>query len=840
MLHNLKGIKTIKKLLRFESWKGNPQDNTHHQERSVLSVLSGTLQIDREDANQHWPLWLQTGVTLGVAILAVGFGAGELVRYLETDFLFRNLDEQTDRTVSLISAISVDSVIAQDRPILETIINQAVSKDPTIIALEIDNDEGQRLAAWNSDDLPQSVLPIAFTRNIVYEGEVFGRMRIELNIAEADRAINAHVNKMRVVSIGGLLLLTTIVIILLNLFVIRPVDRINRRLLGLAAGDWSQKMTLPGRSSQEFVRLGNSVNLLGDVLDSQKQREAELERAQKELDTSHRLLADYNQTLEQKVEQRTTELAESIEEAREARAIAEEASKAKSAFLANMSHELRTPMNAIIGYSEMLQEEAEDLGQDDFVPDLKKIHHAGKHLLSLINDILDLSKIEAGRMELYLETFAIAPLIEEVVATVHPLIEKNSNRLSVNCPENIGAMRADLTKVRQSLLNLLSNASKFTDNGTIVLSVSRTMRNGSGWIEFKVSDTGIGLSPEHIDNLFQAFTQADISTTRKYGGTGLGLSITQRFCQMMGGNIRVESELGTGSTFTVVLPTQPQESPADGDEGAIAEEPEPETKTTILVIDDDPTIHDLLKRSLGKQGFQVKTAIDGIEGLRLAKTLKPDAITLDVMMPGIDGWGILSKLKADPELAHIPVIMMSIVDNKNLGYALGASDYLLKPIDLNQLNAVLQKYQTDSLSDAVMVVDDDPMTREMIRRQVEKGDWQVVEAGNGREALEIVVTNPLGLIVLDLMMPEIDGFEFVRELRRQPQWRSIPIIVLTAKELSATERQKLNGAVEKIMQKGSYDRQTLLEEINSLLSSAIARQNNGCSNRQLPDTVAVT
>ncbi|MBE9118860.1 response regulator [Lusitaniella coriacea LEGE 07157] len=840
MLHNLKGIKTIKKILRFESWKGNPQDKTHHQERSVLSVLSGTLQIDREDANQHWPLWLQTGVTLGVAILAVGFGAGELVRYLETDFLFRNLDEQTDRTVSLISAISVDSVIAQDRPILETIINQAVSKDPTIIALEIDNDEGQRLAAWNSDDLPQSVLPIAFTRNIVYEGEVFGRMRIELNIAEADRAINAHVNKMRVVSIGGLLLLTTIVIILLNLFVIRPVDRINRRLLGLAAGDWSQKMTLPGRSSQEFVRLGNSVNLLGDVLDSQKQREAELERAQKELDTSHRLLADYNQTLEQKVEQRTTELAESIEEAREARAIAEEASKAKSAFLANMSHELRTPMNAIIGYSEMLQEEAEDLGQDDFVPDLKKIHHAGKHLLSLINDILDLSKIEAGRMELYLETFAIAPLIEEVVATVHPLIEKNSNRLSVNCPENIGAMRADLTKVRQSLLNLLSNASKFTDNGTIVLSVSRTMRNGSGWIKFKVSDTGIGLSPEHIDNLFQAFTQADISTTRKYGGTGLGLSITQRFCQMMGGNIRVESELGTGSTFTVVLPTQPQESPADGDEGAIAEEPEPETKTTILVIDDDPTIHDLLKRSLGKQGFQVKTAIDGIEGLRLAKTLKPDAITLDVMMPGIDGWGILSKLKADPELAHIPVIMMSIVDNKNLGYALGASDYLLKPIDLNQLNAVLQKYQADSLSDAVMVVDDDPMTREMIRRQVEKGDWQVVEAGNGREALEIVVTNPLGLIVLDLMMPEIDGFEFVRELRRQPQWRSIPIIVLTAKELSATERQKLNGAVEKIMQKGSYDRQTLLEEINSLLSSAIARQNNGCSNRQLPDTVAVT
>ena len=301
-------------------------------------------------------------------------------------------------------------------------------------------------------------------------------------------------------------------------------------------------------------------------------------------------------------------------------------------------------------------------------------------------------------MELYLETFGISQLVKDVVATIRPLVDKNANILIVNCPEDIGTIHADLTKVRQSLFNLLSNASKFSEGGTIELTVSRHLKNDQNWINFQVTDTGIGMTPEQMGKLFQAFTQADASTTRKYGGTGLGLAITKKFCQMMGGDINVESELGKGSTFTIQLPTQVRklkvEQSAKNSAGANAESPPP-PKNTILVIDDDAIVHDLMQHFLSKEGFEVKTAISGQEGLRLAKELHPDAITLDVTMPGIDGWTVLGALKADPELANIPVVMVTMVGEQNLGYALGASDYLLKPIERDRLRTVLQKYHSD-------------------------------------------------------------------------------------------------------------------------------------------------
>ena len=798
---------------------------TNSDKDSLLEELSKNFELKGKDVDRHWPLWGQTSLALGATILLVGFGSGELVRTLETNYLFKRLEEQTERTVSLISAISVDAVISQDGPLLETIVDQAVSKDPSIVALEIADEEGTQLISWQSQSNQKSVEPLSFTKDIVYEEETFGTMQIELNVADDYQRINEHVSKMRLVSAGGLLLLTGIAIALLHGFIILPVDRINRRLLELAAGNLVKKLTLPAHASQEFVRLGYSVNALGEVLEFQKRREVELQRAKQELATSHELLAESNQTLEQKVEQRTAELAASMEEARKARAVAEEANQAKSTFLANMSHELRTPMNAIIGYSEMLKEEAEDLGEEDFIPDLQKIHSAGKHLLSLINDILDLSKIEAGRMELYLESFEIASLVNDVVATIHPLVEKNANTLSVNFPEEIGTIHADLLKVRQSLFNLLSNASKFTEQGEIALTVSRHIDNDQHWINFQIRDTGIGMTSEQVERLFQPFTQVDSSTTRKYGGTGLGLAITKRFCQMMGGNVSVESELGQGSTFTIQLPTYVRDPKAESPSQFTESADSLSKKTsTILIIDDDPTIHDIVRRFLAKQGFDVRSATSGAEGLRLAKEIHPEAITLDVMMPGMDGWAVLTALKADPEIANIPVIVMTIVDDKNLGYALGASDYLLKPIDRQQLTAVLQKYQLDQSSDSIMVVEDDTATREMMRRQLEKGGWQVTEAGNGRKALETIEAAPPGMIILDLMMPEMDGFEFVHQLRQQPQWRSIPVIVLTAKELTEADRQQLNGYVERIFEKGSYDRQTLFTEVHHLLSEAISRQ----------------
>jgi signal transduction histidine kinase/CheY-like chemotaxis protein len=381
-----------------------------------------------------------------------------------------------------------------------------------------------------------------------------------------------------------------------------------------------------------------------------------------------------------------------------AKRAAEDASRAKSAFLANMSHELRTPLNAIIGYSEMIEEEIQESGQIQNIQDVQKIEAAGKHLLALINDVLDLSKIEAGKMGLHLENFEIAMMIQEMVATLQPAISKNSNTLQLRLSDDLGAMRSDITKVRQILSNLLSNACKFTDHGTISMDVERLVKSDQQWIRFRVGDTGIGISAEQQENLFKEFAQADVSIARKYGGTGLGLAISHRFAQLMGGHITVESEPGKGSVFAVLLPAQvtAEAAAANAKPKADAQPPAPEPKPqaeTILVIDDDPAVRDLMSRFLTKLGFNVAAAASGEEGFKLAKKIRPVIITLDVVMPGIDGWDVLKRLKADLELAAIPVIMLTIVDNEVTGLKLGASDYLVKPVDRDRLAELVEQYR---------------------------------------------------------------------------------------------------------------------------------------------------
>jgi CheY-like chemotaxis protein/anti-sigma regulatory factor (Ser/Thr protein kinase) len=364
-----------------------------------------------------------------------------------------------------------------------------------------------------------------------------------------------------------------------------------------------------------------------------------------------------------------------------------------------MSHELRTPLNAIIGYSEMLEEEAQDAATAETVQDLRKIKSAGKHLLALINDVLDLSKIEAGKMGLHLETFDVAGMIEEIVTTLRPAIEKNTNTLRVRVADEVGMMRADITKVRQILFNLLSNACKFTDHGTISVDVEQSTEDGLDWLRFRVSDTGIGISTKQKKNLFQELTQADTSIARKYGGTGLGLAITHRFVQLMKGRIGVESQPGEGSIFTVYLPaeaTPETVGPVQAEGSSDSADTVSEMKTdrdTILVIDDDAAVRELMSRYLGKLGFNVLTVASGEEGLRFAKQVRPVLITLDVVMQDCDGWSVLSKLKADPELSKIPVIMVTIVDNEARGLDLGASNYLIKPVDRERLAVLIEKHR---------------------------------------------------------------------------------------------------------------------------------------------------
>jgi len=382
---------------------------------------------------------------------------------------------------------------------------------------------------------------------------------------------------------------------------------------------------------------------------------------------------------------------------------------------------------------------------------------------------------------------------------------------------------------------VIHSASKFTEHGTVTLEVGHETHGSASWVVFRVIDTGIGMTSDQMTNLFQAFSQVDTPTTRKEGGTGLGLAICKRFSEMLGGDVMVASEYGKGTTFTVRLPAEvpaviaamSTPSPSGVDTTAITVSL-PVTglasvasdAVTVLVIDDERDARDLLQHLLSKEGYRAVTAASGEEGLRLARQLHPDAITLDVMMPGMDGWTVLAKLKADPQLCDIPVIMITIVDRCEMGYALGAADYLTKPIDSGRLAALLKKYRCERPPCLILLVEDDRPTRDLIRRALEKEGWQVEEAEDGRVALNRIMQRAPRLIILDLLMPEMDGFQFLDELRRHETWRRIPVIVVTAKDLTEADRRRLNGYVQQILQKGPYTREQLTSEIRSAVRVA--------------------
>ena len=553
-------------------------------------------------------------------------------------------------------------------------------------------------------------------------------------------------------------------------------------------------------------------------------------------------LQNLNQELEQRVDDRTSQLVKSMKIAEERRTKAEVANKAKSEFLANMSHELRTPLNTVIGYSEILQEYAYDAQQEHFVPELQKIRNAGKHLLGLINDVLDLSKVESGKMDLHWEVFELSGMIKLVQETVQPMLAKQGNELMIDYPDNLKFIYGDVVKLRQCLINLLSNATKFTHEGYIILDVDcDSDKSGDYTIVFKVSDTGIGMTPAQMSKLFKAFSQADASTTRNYGGTGLGLALTKKFINMMGGEVAVESEPDVGSTFTLYLPQKqeqinnshgekaPSSSKTKEHVAVIPDSFNPTSTSranvqvdkkskTVLVIDDDDNSRDLIEKSLTKKGYKVVLAKTGEEGLKLAKDLHPDFITLDIQMPQMDGWSVLTTLKEDKLLADIPVIVVTMMDDRDLAYALHATEYLLKPIDANNLYAILEKHQARQNIGSVLVVEDELDARQLLTKLVTRQGWAVDTAENGLQALEYLQTNLPSLILLDLMMPNMDGFEFLKQMRLRPQWQSIPVVVVTAKELTDADRELLSDKVQGLRQKANFDTQELMEEIEDLIS----------------------
>ncbi|MCI0712906.1 MAG: ammonium transporter [Chloroflexi bacterium] len=508
---------------------------------------------------------------------------------------------------------------------------------------------------------------------------------------------------------------------------------------------------------------------------------------------------------------------------------AESANRAKSTFLANMSHELRTPLNAIIGYGDMILSRVYGDVNDKQEDRVARMVQNGKLLLEHINSLLDLSKIEAGRMEIYNEFIQVENLLEAVLNAVAPAIEKNNNHLVVELEDDLGVIYSDYIKLQQVLINILSNAGKFTENGIIRLSSARRQWDGREWIEFKIEDTGIGMAQAEIDQIFQEFVQADTSTTRQFGGTGLGLAITKRFANLLGGDIRVFSEKGRGSTFTVIIPVdtqvrrqpKPQAEQITGGRGELAEP----RQNAVLVIDDDLAVRELVTHYLEQENYVVYTAADGKEGLRLANEIKPALITLDVMMPDMDGWTILSRLKADPELAQIPVIMVTIVDDRSAGFALGASDFVSKPIDKSRLLSVINKYRCETQPCPILVIDDEPEMRKVMRDVLESEGWDVAEAENGEDAIARLHENRPVVILLDLMMPVMDGFEFIEWINSMPSYRQIPVIVVTARNLDPEDRRRMTGGVERVLQKGQYSREELLREVGRLANKFINIQN---------------
>ena len=511
------------------------------------------------------------------------------------------------------------------------------------------------------------------------------------------------------------------------------------------------------------------------------------------------------------IDARTSEMETARDEARDA-------SDQKTKFFANMSHELRTPLNAILGYGEMLYEDCEDLGYDDLLPDLKKITSSGTHLLSLINNILDLSKIEAGKMELFVTSFEIENMVQTIKDVSEPLAAKNDNGFIINLDGAMGSMSQDETKLRQCLTNFLSNGFKFTKNGTVTLDVKSRMNGDVEFIDFAVIDTGAGMSPEGVAKVFEEYTQAERSTSANYGGTGLGLPISKKFAEMMGGDVVVTSEEGVGSVFTMSVPRECPEYSEDEVESSVINLDDQDN--LVVLVDDDVAMHDLIKRTISKLNLTLLGATNSEKGMELIREVKPKLILLDVLMPGRDGWSLLKECKTDQELKDIPVIMISQLNQSNLASSLGANDYLTKPIDRTHfINTLKRILGADTKNQKVLVIDDDKDVRELLSRLLKDAGYRPIDARDGKEGLERTKDEP-ALIILDLEMPRMDGFEFLDNyIRDVPDAKRAPVLVFSGKDLTDVQEDLLKERVIGLVKKDDVSMDKLSQMIQGIIKN---------------------